>query len=107
MRNDGMTKIEADLLISGDFVLTFNEGKEILEKGAVAISGDRIVAVGETSRLAEEIEAKEELDACGCLLMPGLINLHTPAAMTCFRGLADDLPLEEWLHEHIFPAEAT
>ncbi|MDH3929777.1 MAG: S-adenosylhomocysteine deaminase, partial [Deltaproteobacteria bacterium] len=88
-----MTKIEADLLISGDFVLTFNEGKEILEKGAVAVTGDRIVAVGETSRLAEEIEAKEELDACGCLLMPGLINLHTHAAMTCFRGLADDLPL--------------
>ena len=107
MTNDEMTKIEADLLISGDFVLTFNEGKEILEKGAVAITGDRIVAVGETSRLAEEIEAKEELDACGCLLMPGLINLHTHAAMTCFRGLADDLPLQEWLHEHIFPAEAT
>ncbi|MEJ2233261.1 MAG: amidohydrolase [Syntrophobacterales bacterium] len=101
-----MNKIEADLLISGDFVLTFNEGKEILEKGAVAVTGDGIVAVGETSRLAEEIEAKEVLDASGCLVMPGLINLHTHAAMSCFRGLADDLPLQEWLHEHIFPAEA-
>jgi 5-methylthioadenosine/S-adenosylhomocysteine deaminase len=106
MTNDGMNKIEADLLISGDFVLTFNEGKEILEKGAVAVTGDGIVAVGETSRLAEEIEAKEVLDASGCLVMPGLINLHTHAAMSCFRGLADDLPLQEWLHEHIFPAEA-
>jgi 5-methylthioadenosine/S-adenosylhomocysteine deaminase len=107
MTYDEINKIEADLLISGDFVLTFNAGKEILEKGAVAVSGDSIVAVGETSRLAEEIEAKEELDASGCLVMPGLINLHTHAAMSCFRGLADDLPLQEWLHEYIFPAEAT
>jgi 5-methylthioadenosine/S-adenosylhomocysteine deaminase len=107
MTYDEINKIEADLLISGDFVLTFNEGKEILEKGAVAVSGDGIVAVGETARLAEEIEAKEELDASGCLVMPGLINLHTHAAMSCFRGLADDLPLQEWLHEYIFPAEAT
>ena len=107
MTDDGMNKMEADLLISGDFVLTFNEGKEVLEKGAVAVTGDGIVAVGETSRLAEEIEAKEVLDASGCLVMPGLINLHTHAAMSCFRGLADDLPLQEWLHEHIFPAEAT
>jgi 5-methylthioadenosine/S-adenosylhomocysteine deaminase len=106
MINDEMNKTEVDLLISGDFVLTFNEGKEILEKGAVAVTGDGIVAVGETSRLAEEIEAKEVLDASGCLVMPGLINLHTHAAMSCFRGLADDLPLQEWLHEHIFPAEA-
>jgi 5-methylthioadenosine/S-adenosylhomocysteine deaminase len=107
MTDDGMNKMEADLLISGDFVLTFNEGKEVLEKGAAAVTGDGIVAVGETSRLAEEIEAKEVLDASGCLVMPGLINLHTHAAMSCFRGLADDLPLQEWLHEHIFPAEAT
>ena len=107
MTNDGMTKIKADLLISGDFVLTFNESKEILENGAVAVAGDDIVAVGNSSDLMKEIEAKEELDASGCLIMPGLINLHTHAAMTCFRGLADDLPLQEWLHEHIFPAEAT
>jgi len=100
-------KITADLLVSGAFVLTFNEGKEILENGAVAVAGDGIVAVGSSSDLAKEIEAKEELDASGCLIMPGLINLHTHAAMTCFRGLADDLPLQEWLHGYIFPAEAT
>jgi len=99
-------KIAADLLVSGGMVLTFNEGKEILEDGAVAVTGDRIVAVGEALRLTEEIEAKDQLDSSGCLVMPGLINLHTHAAMTCFRGLADDLPLQVWLHEHIFPAEA-
>jgi 5-methylthioadenosine/S-adenosylhomocysteine deaminase len=99
-------KIAADLLVSGGTVLTFNDGKEILEKGVVAVAGDGIVAVGNSSDLVKEIEAKEELDASGCLIMPGLINLHTHAAMTCFRGLADDLPHQEWLHEHIFPAEA-
>lgn len=107
MTNDEMNKIEVDLLISGDFVLTFNEGKEILENGVVAVASEEIVAVENSSDLGKEIKAKEELDASGCLVMPGLTNLHTHAAMTCFRGLADDLPLQEWLHGYIFPAEAT
>lgn len=106
MTNNEIDKIEVDLLISGDLVLTFNEGKEILENGVVAVAGGEIVAVGNSSDLVKDVEAKEELDASGCLIMPGLINLHTHAAMTCFRGLADDLPYLEWLHEYIFPAEA-
>ena len=105
MTSDGMTGIEADLLISGGMVLTFNQDREIWKNGAVAVAGDGVVAVGKSSDLVKEIEAKEELDASGCLVMPGLINLHTHAAMTCFRGLADDLPLQTWLHQHIFPAE--
>jgi 5-methylthioadenosine/S-adenosylhomocysteine deaminase len=100
-------KIHADLLISGGLVLTFNEDKEILEDGAVAIAGNQILAVGEAADLIREVEGKEVLDASGCLVMPGLVNLHTHAAMTCFRGLADDLPLKQWLHEYIFPAEAS
>ena len=106
MKQDKEKKIRADLLVTGDYALTFNHKKEVVEKGAVAISGDRIVAIGPASDVGKEIEAKEVLDASGCLIMPGLINLHTHAAMTCFRGLADDLPHQEWLHEHIFPAEA-
>jgi 5-methylthioadenosine/S-adenosylhomocysteine deaminase len=84
-----------------------NHQQEVLDDGAVAVADDRIVAVGATSLLAAEIEAETLLDASGCLVMPGLINLHTHAAMTCFRGLADDLSLQEWLHEHIFPAETS
>jgi len=106
MPNAEMTEIRADLLISGGLVLTFGGDKEILENGAVAVADDRIIAVGEASGLGRQIGANEVLNASGCLVMPGLINLHTHAAMTCFRGLADDLPLQEWLHEHIFPAEA-
>jgi 5-methylthioadenosine/S-adenosylhomocysteine deaminase len=100
-------KVRADLLVTADYVLTFNQKKAVVEKGAVALKKDRIVAIGEASSLEETIEAREILDASGCLIMPGLINLHTHAAMTCFRGLADDLPLQQWLHEHIFPAEAS
>lgn len=99
-------KIRADLLISGGLILTFNKNKKVLDDGAVAVAGDQIVALDKTSVLSQEIEAREILDASGCLVMPGLINVHTHAAMTCFRGLADDLPHQEWLHEHIFPAEA-
>jgi 5-methylthioadenosine/S-adenosylhomocysteine deaminase len=98
-------KTRADLLISGGLVLTMNQEQEVLKDGAVAIAGSRIAAVGETSVLKSQIAANEVLDGSSCLIMPGLINLHTHAAMTCFRGLADDLPLQEWLHEHIFPAE--
>jgi 5-methylthioadenosine/S-adenosylhomocysteine deaminase len=106
MKRDKENKIRADLLVTGDYALTFNHKKEVVEKGAVAISGDRVVAIGPAFDVRKEIEAKEVLDASGCLIMPGLINLHTHAAMTCFRGLADDLPHQQWLHEHIFPAEA-
>ena len=101
MKHEKKAKVRADLLVTGDYALTFNHKKEVVEKGAVAISGDRIVAIGPASDVGKEVEAKEVLSASGCLIMPGLINLHTHAAMTCFRGLADDLPHQEWLHEHI------
>jgi 5-methylthioadenosine/S-adenosylhomocysteine deaminase len=99
-------KTPVDLLINGGLVLTLDDRDQIVADGAVAVTGDRIVAVGDASTLLGALQPRELLDARDCLVMPGLINLHTHAAMTCFRGLADDLPLETWLHEHIFPAEA-
>jgi 5-methylthioadenosine/S-adenosylhomocysteine deaminase len=107
MSRELKNKIRADLLITGDFVLTFNKKHEVFAESGLAIAGDSILAVDKTSALIETIEAKEFLDASGCLLMPGLINLHTHAAMTCFRGMADDLPLPIWLNQYIFPAEAS
>ncbi len=78
----------------------------LIEKGALAVSGDHVVAVGRQEDVANEYGAARILDARGGIIMPGLVNTHTHAAMTCFRGLADDLPLMTWLQEHIFPAEA-
>jgi len=78
----------------------------LIEKGALAVSRDRIVEVGPEAALSKRYEAKRVVDARGGIIMPGLVNTHTHAAMTCFRGLADDLPLMSWLHDHIFPAEA-
>jgi 5-methylthioadenosine/S-adenosylhomocysteine deaminase len=101
----GNTGTPVDLLITGGLVLTLNHRDEILFGGAVAVRSDRIVAVGDASTFLGAVQARELLDARNCLVMPGLINLHTHAAMTCFRGLADDLPLETWLQKHVFPAE--
>ena len=77
----------------------------IVENGAVTVVGDAIAAIGPADALGAT-PAKETIDARGGIVMPGLINTHTHAAMTLFRGLADDLPLAEWLNDHIFPAEA-
>ncbi len=96
----------ADLIISGGRVLTLDEQGTRYGDGAVAVSGDTIVAAGPTRDIDMIYQAAERIDAHDCLVMPGLINGHTHAAMTCFRGIADDLNLEDWLNHYIFPAEA-
>ena len=78
----------------------------LIETGAVAVSGHSIVEIGPEGELSTRYRASKIIDARGGIIMPGLVNTHTHAAMTCFRGLADDLPLMTWLHDHIFPAEA-
>jgi 5-methylthioadenosine/S-adenosylhomocysteine deaminase len=78
----------------------------LIDDGAVAIRGDSILAVGKRSELSAQYAAQKTLDARGALILPGLINGHAHAAMSLFRGLADDLALDEWLQKHIFPAEA-
>ena len=72
----------------------------------MAIAGGKIAAVGQAANGKELPAAKKSVDAGGNLVMPGLVNCHCHAAMSLFRGLADDLPLEQWLIGHIFPAEA-
>ncbi len=98
-------KETVSLLITGDWVLTQNEAREVFHPGAVAIRGAEIVAVGPAAELAARFVAERRLDYPLGLIMPGLINAHTHAAMSLFRGLADDLPLETWLNSYIFPAE--
>jgi 5-methylthioadenosine/S-adenosylhomocysteine deaminase len=95
-----------DLIISGGRVLTLDETGSYYEDGSVAVVADRIVAVGTKSDIESTHNATRVIDGRDCIIMPGLINGHTHAAMTCFRGMADDLKLEDWLNRYIFPAEA-
>ncbi len=97
----------ADLIVKGDLIVTQNQSGEIIENGAVVINGSKIEAVGPADQVVQEEELGTRVLTGGrVLVMPGLINSHTHAAMTCFRGLADDLPLMTWLEENIFPAES-
>jgi len=95
----------ADLMVTNGIVLTMDLAGTVIEDGAVVITGDAITATGPREAFSP-YEASRVLDAGGGIILPGLVNAHTHAAMTCFRGLADDLPLMTWLQEHIFPAEA-
>ena len=87
------------ILIKNGYVITM-DGPPIKD-GFVLIEDNKITYVGKESQQAEQV-----IDAKGCVVMPGLVNAHNHAGMTLFRGYADDLPLKEWLEEHIWPAEA-
>ena len=95
----------ADILVVNGTVLTLNAKDTEIIDGVVAIANDTIVASGPADAFSDW-SASRVIDARGGIIMPGLINSHTHAAMTCFRGLADDLQLMTWLNDHIFPAEA-
>jgi 5-methylthioadenosine/S-adenosylhomocysteine deaminase len=94
-----------DLLVVGGSVVTMDAQRRIVEDGAVAVRGDKIVAVGPRAELAARFLPARRIEARGKLVLPGLINGHTHAPMTLLRGLADDLTLQEWLEKYIFPAE--
>ena len=94
------------LVISNGIVVTVDGANRIISPGAVAIDGADIVAVGTTDDIRRQFRGRETIDATGQVVMPGLVNTHTHAPMVLFRGLADDLALEEWLTKYIFPAEA-
>lgn len=100
-----MDNLPADILITNGTVITMNSSDSVIENGAVAVRGENIAAVGKACDLSG-CKALKIIDAGGGIIMPGLINAHTHASMTIFRGLADDLPLMTWLNDHIFPAEA-
>ena len=96
----------ADLILSGGIVVTMDASWNIYADGSIAIRGDAILAVGPRARIDSEFTAKQVIDAHGGLLLPGFINGHTHVPMTLFRGLHDDVTLQDWLYKYIFPAEA-
>lgn len=95
-----------DTLISGGIVVTVDRDMAVIEDGAVAVKNGAIVAVGKKGDIEDKFKAKTVINATGKIVMPGLVNTHTHAAMVLLRGYADDLPLMEWLKEYIWPAEA-
>jgi len=95
-----------DLLIHHAQIVTMDAAFTQYRDATMAIRDGKIKDIGPTDQLEEYYRAPVRLDASGKLLMPGLVNAHTHAAMACLRGIADDLPLEEWLQHYIFPVEA-
>jgi 5-methylthioadenosine/S-adenosylhomocysteine deaminase len=94
------------LVVTGGTVVTMNAAGDVIPDGAVAIDGADIVAVDTAAVVAAAFRGRETIDARGQLVLPGLVNTHTHAPMVLYRGLADDLPLQTWLEQFIFPAEA-
>jgi len=96
-----------DTLVVGGTILTMEPGSEPIPDGAIAIADGRIAAVGLAEDLLEHAPTGQVVNAGGCLILPGLVNTHSHLAMSLLRGLADDLPLMDWLENHIWPAEKT
>jgi 5-methylthioadenosine/S-adenosylhomocysteine deaminase len=94
-----------EILLSNAIVLTMDENFAMFEPGAVAIQGDKILAVGSDASLRSQYQAGETIDCGGKVLMPGLVNAHTHVPMTLLRGLADDLRLDVWLLGYMMPVE--
>src|SRR6266849_3637502 len=100
------TREHADTIITGGMVVTMDSQRHIYDDGAVVVTGDTIVAVGPRAELEARYESSQAIDARGRLVLPGFINGHTHVPMTLFRGLHDDVTLNDWLYKYIFPAEA-
>ncbi len=96
--------LAVDLLLTGGTLVTMNGARDVLKDGALAIRGPEIVWMGTTETAKTQVDAARQIDTCGKLIIPGLINAHSHLAMTLFRGLADDQPLEAWL-ERIWEVE--
>jgi 5-methylthioadenosine/S-adenosylhomocysteine deaminase len=94
-----------DLLIIGGTVVTMDQDRTIIENGAIAIKDGKILSIGKASGMRGR-RARQTINASGKVIIPGLINTHTHVPMVLFRGISDDLDLNDWLTRFIFPAEA-
>src|SRR5262245_32346891 len=99
-------KTPVDMIVRGGTVVTMNADKQIIESGAVAVKGGKIVAVGKDAEILAKFSSRQIVNATGKMVIPGLINTHTHVPMGLFRGLGDDLDLQQWLTQYIFPGEA-
>lgn len=103
--NNNEPKIQADLIICAKWLLTVVPNNQLLQQYAVVVQGGVIIDIISIANVFEQYVANEVITLNDHVLMPGLVNCHTHAAMSLMRGLADDLPLMPWLQDHIWPAE--
>lgn len=94
-----------DLIVAGNYIVNMDEAGTVIENGAVAVDDGLILAIGPAEEILAEYSAEQTLAADHRIVMPGLVNGHSHAAMTLLRGVADDLALMDWLNNYIFPAE--
>ncbi|MEO9587066.1 MULTISPECIES: TRZ/ATZ family hydrolase [Marinobacter] len=95
----------ADIRINARWLIPIEPADVVLEHQAVLVQGDRIAAIVSQDEADARFRTKEVIDLPSHVVLPGLINMHGHAAMSLFRGMADDLPLMTWLNDHIWPAE--
>jgi 5-methylthioadenosine/S-adenosylhomocysteine deaminase len=100
------SKQPADLIITGGLIVSMNPARTIYQDGSIAIKNDSILAVAPRAEIDAKYTSAHTINARGKLILPGFINGHTHVPMTLFRGLHDDVTLNDWLYKYIFPAEA-
>src|SRR6188474_3462052 len=96
----------AELLVLGGTIVTMDGSRRVIDDGGIAVANGRIVGIGPRAEIERSYTSRQRVVATGKVITPGLINGHTHVPMVLFRGLADDLDLQEWLTKYIFPAEA-
>lgn len=96
------------ILIKNIIIITQNKKREIIEDGALVINKDLIKDLGERKKIEKKYsrKAKQVIDGKGMVALPGLINIHGHLAMSLLRGYADDMNLEEWWMNHVYPVES-
>ena len=101
-----MKKKKADCIVRAEYLLPMDAHLSVMTDGAVAVGDGKIACLGKYEEVAARYDSSTIIGGSDRVILPGLINTHTHAAMVYFRGLADDLPLKEWLEDHIWPAES-
>lgn len=102
----GLSAQPVDWIWTARYVITMDPQLRVIENGAIAVQGDHIIGVGPKAEIERQYHPRQRLDRPDALMAPGLINTHTHAPMVLFRGIAEDLSLQDWLEKYIFPAEA-
>ena len=98
-------KKNASIIISASWIFTSNTKSELLSDHSIVIENDKIIDLVSQEKVFEKYEADEIYQLTDHIIIPGLINTHTHVAMSLFKGFADDLPLQDWLNNYIWPAE--